>query len=60
MAAPAMSVAAAKATLPYSALIATGRAVASGLKKDMEAAGVTVYTTGELLEAIREAGDVGH
>jgi predicted nucleic acid-binding protein len=27
--------------------------------KDMEAAGVTVYTTGELLDAIHEAGDVG-
>ena len=25
--------------------------------KDMEAAGVTVYTTGELLDAIRDAGD---
>jgi predicted nucleic acid-binding protein len=27
--------------------------------KDMEAAGVTVYTTGELLDALREAGDTG-
>ena len=25
--------------------------------KDMEAAGLTVYTTGKLLDAIREAGD---
>ena len=25
--------------------------------KDMQAAGVTVYTTGELLDAIREAGE---
>lgn len=27
--------------------------------KDMEAAGVTVYATGELLDGIREAGDLG-
>lgn len=27
--------------------------------KDMEASGVTLYTTGELLDAIREASELG-